>query len=130
MTQPVEPMQPEIGRDRERTRALSHMGKCYLALGGTRSLLGFPISVEKKAAVSPQGTEGWYQDFEGGTLHWTDKYGGIAILGEIAKVYSHFDGSGGKFGFPTASEEEVEGKPNLRTQQFEGGVICIMHEEK
>lgn len=102
--------------------------RCYNKLGTTRSALGFPTSVNHRV-TSSHGTEGWYQRFEGGTMYRVVKFGSLSIpvLEKMQAVYKILKGPKGKFGFPMAPEEVVEG---LRMQQFEGGVICIAHEEQ
>jgi uncharacterized protein with LGFP repeats len=98
----------------------------YDTNGQHQSALGFPVDKERQATPSPQKTEGWYQEFEGGNIHWTAKYGSVPVIGAIHDLYRSLGGSGGNFGFPTDPEESVEGQPNMRMQQFEGGALCIV----
>jgi tetratricopeptide (TPR) repeat protein len=100
------------------------LGLCYEQLGGTGSHLGFPISMEQKAGQSSQGTEGWFQCFEGGVICWSEKYGGIPVVGAISTSYNVLRRTEGEYGFPKAPEEPVAGYPDLVRQAFEGGVIC------
>ena len=100
---------------------------CYERLEGIKSPLGFPISAERDATESPQRTTGWYQPFEGGSIHWCEKYSGVAVTGRIFEVFMRFGGSGGKFGFPMSSQVSVKGHEDMCQQEFEGGVICVVH---
>ncbi len=102
------------------------IGICYERLRGTNSALGFPTSPELDAAPSPQGTKGRYQTFEGGSIHWCEKYNAVPITGRILDIYNKAGGSGGSFGFPVAAAEETTptkaGRVG-RQQRFEGGII-------
>jgi len=108
---------------------LGGIGRCFEQLGGTDSELGFPTSVEMKAANSPQGTTGWYQYFEGGVIFWSDNYDSVPVTGSILVPYNEFGGTKGRFGFPMSSQTSVEGYPGMYQQEFEGGVICTMQAE-
>lgn len=103
------------------------IGMCYERLGGTKSALGFPTSSELDATPSPQGTTGRYQVFEGGIIHWCEKYNAVPITGQILDIYNQHAGSGGEFGFPIAAEESASAKDGRvgRQQRFEGGIIYI-----
>ncbi len=97
---------------------------CHEQLGGTGGPLGFPISMEREAGRSPQGTDGWFQCFEGGIICWSEQYGGVPVLGAISTPYDALRGTEGQFGFPKAPEEPVPDHPDLVMQEFEGGMIC------
>jgi len=100
---------------------------CYESLGNTGGVLGFPISSETEAAKSPQGTRGWYQRFEGGIIFWCKNYGGMPVVGSFLALYDEFGGTEGRFGFPKSPEKSAEKNPKMLLQEFEGGVICILH---
>jgi len=97
---------------------------CHEQLGGTGGPLGFPISMEREAGRSPQGTEGWFQCFEGGIICWSEQYGGIPVVGAISTSYNALHNTEGQYGFPKAPEEPVPDHPDFVTQEFEGGMIC------
>jgi len=104
------------------------IGEYYENLGGTGSTLGFPTSSEKETdALSPQGTKGWYQHFEGGDIYWCEKFGGVSITGPIVETYRKLGSWKSRFGFPMLPQTAVEGHTNLFQQEFEGGVICIIY---
>jgi serine protease len=103
------------------------IGICYERLGNTSSVLGFPTSLETEAGKSPQGTTGWYQRFEGGIIFWCENYGGVPVVGSILALYDEFDGTEGRFGFPKSPEKSAEEHPHMLLQEFEGGVICVLH---
>lgn len=106
---------------------LDGIGACYERVGGTNAVLGFPTSSEQDATPSPQGTVGRYQTFEGGSIHWCEKYHSVPITGRILDIYNQAGGSGGAFGFPIAAEETTPAKDGRvgRQQRFEGGIIYI-----
>lgn len=101
------------------------IARCYERSGEAAGFLGFPTSSEK----SDEGPC-WYQSFEHGDIYWRDdgKYDGIVVQGSILQTYKHFGGLKGKFGFPKSPEAPIEGQPELRMQEFEGGVICVVKE--
>jgi uncharacterized protein with LGFP repeats len=88
--------------------------------------MGFPTSDEVSAAPSPQGTRGYYQNFEGGIICWYEEYNAYAVYDAIADEYLRLSCTGGPLGFPIS--EEI-GSPYLqegstkRIQNFEGGYI-------
>lgn len=65
-----------------------------------RAVLGSSMKSLAHARPSRQGTEGYYQRFEGGTIHWTAVSGAVITTGEIAEYHRSKKGSGGKLGFP------------------------------
>lgn len=80
------------------------IGQYFEGLGGTTSRLGFPVSASAAATKSNRGTEGWCQEFEGGTVHWSEPTGSKTVSGQIRDYYNGVGGSGSWLGFP-ASEE-------------------------
>ena len=104
------------------------IGVCYERLGNTRSSLGFPISIETEAGGAPQGTTGWYQRFEGGIIFWCENYEGVPVVGSILALYDEFGGTEGRFGFPKSPEKSSEEHPQMLLQEFEGGLVCVLHE--
>jgi hypothetical protein len=89
----------------------------------TKNLLGLPTSGYYTATTSPQGTTGIYQTYANGTIHWTPKYGAVALWYDLQREYQQYsspNGSGGWLGFPTKREYAWNG--GMRTD-FEGGYI-------
>ncbi len=54
----------------------------------------------ERASVSPQGTEGYYQSFENGHIHWSVRGGAQVTRGSRARYHTDLGGSGGPLGFP------------------------------
>ncbi|MFG3816745.1 S8 family serine peptidase [Limnothrix redekei] len=85
-----------------------------------KSLVGESTGPIAIAGTSPQGTTGAWQTYQNGSIHWTEKYGAVALWLGLNDVYGQNGGSSGWLGFPTRREYEWEfGK---RTD-FEGGFI-------
>ncbi|MGC1248692.1 MAG: peptidoglycan DD-metalloendopeptidase family protein, partial [Spirulinaceae cyanobacterium] len=88
--------------------------------------MGLPTGNSGLALTSPYGTEGWWQPFEEGTLHWTkpdnDSY---ALWQEYQTEYEAQGGSGGFLGFPTYEPNSLgrmQGR-NWEIGHFEGGFM-------
>jgi tRNA A-37 threonylcarbamoyl transferase component Bud32 len=101
------------------------IGACYERRGGAsaRNPLGFPTSPPIPAAASERGTGGWYQRFEGGSIHCANGGGAIPILGEMDTLYRKLIGSRGPLGFPLAPEMPAHPSPTGTkglVQRFEG----------
>ncbi|MGI8554422.1 MAG: LGFP repeat-containing protein [Dehalococcoidia bacterium] len=96
------------------------IAECYERLHGIGSPLGFPTTDEQQAARSPQGTEGYYQQFENGAICRSEKYGAQALIGPLAKRYLDLGGTRSELGFPIG---DANGPTPARdsSQQFEGG---------
>lgn len=86
----------------------------------TQGLLGSPTGPIAGASNSPQGTSGLWQSYSTGTIHWTAKYGAVAVWHDLQREYNDVGGSSGWLGFPTRREYEWNG--GKRTD-FEGGYI-------
>jgi uncharacterized protein with LGFP repeats len=102
------------------------IGQRYETNEGTGGPLGFPTSDELEAAVSTQGTTGYYQTFEGGAICWCEKYDAHSVYGGIHAEYARLGGTYSLLGFPTSEEEEAAPSPSGtlgRVQCFEGGTI-------
>jgi hypothetical protein len=85
--------------------------------------LGTSVGTLTRAAPSPQGTQGYYQSFRNGQIHWTALSGVQVTIGPISAYYITNGGSGGRLGFPLTSEIPAAtsqyGTPG-RLQRFEG----------
>jgi hypothetical protein len=86
----------------------------------TAGMLGSSLGSIAVAGKSPDGTTGYFQRFNTGSIHWSAKHGAVAVWHDIQRVYEQNGGTGGKLGFPTKQEHDWEG--GKRTD-FEGGYI-------
>ncbi|NJM61512.1 MAG: S8 family serine peptidase [Oscillatoriales cyanobacterium RU_3_3] len=90
----------------------------------TKGLLGNPKNdTYFDPTPSPAGTTGKGKDYEFGSIHWSEKYGAVALWGDLQREYEEYDspnGSGGWLGFPTRREYDWNGG---RRTDFEGGYI-------
>jgi hypothetical protein len=86
----------------------------------TRGLVGNPTSGYNNATTSQFGTTGKVRDYEYGTIHWTARYGAVALWRDLQREYHDLGGSGSWLGFPTKREYDWNG--GKRTD-FEGGYI-------
>jgi GH25 family lysozyme M1 (1,4-beta-N-acetylmuramidase) len=75
----------------------------YIALGGTRSPLGKPVSDERNATVGRQTL------FQKGRIYWTRLTGAHSVRGGILAHYLAMGGSGSSLGPPTRDEYAVRG---------------------
>ncbi len=83
------------------------ISELYEANGGTGAWLGFPRSAEISAGPSKRddgnGTTGVYQKFEGGSIHYSQKTGAIAVPAPIdGHLRSQHRGVAGSLGFPVS----------------------------
>lgn len=103
---------------------LGHIGEYFERQGGTNGPLGFSVTSSAQAAKSHRGTEGWYQVFEGGHVHWSEATGVVAtVSGKIRDYYNSLGGSGSWLGFPMSEEAPATTSTYGTTgtfQRFEG----------
>ncbi|MET7419889.1 hypothetical protein [Dactylosporangium sp. NPDC005555] len=115
-------------------------------LGGAQGVLGFPVGGRKVAAISPFGTAGEFQRFEGGsdypadivsqwtavegiggcTVYVSEPHGVHAVGAAIGALYERMDGTGSWLGFPTSGEIDGRTGPDEDWRcyaTFEGGAI-------
>lgn len=78
--------------------------------------LGYPKTDE---LVTPDGV-GRYNEFQNGSIYWTEKTGAHPIYGEIYAKWASLDYEKGKLGYPTSTEYGV---PGGRQSDFEHGWI-------
>ncbi len=105
--------------------------------------LGFPLTPELPAELSPQGTKGVFQRFEGrwnypedidtnpvercgASLYHSEQHGAHPTWGGIGICYERQGGTSGTLGFPISSE--LNAGPSQRDttgkyQRFEGGSV-------
>ena len=80
-------------------------------VGGATGFLGYPLTDEQEADISPNGTTGIVTEFEGGRIPWhrddpDDPFANQAFEthGDIDDRYVLEGGSGGLLGFPISDE--------------------------
>jgi uncharacterized protein with LGFP repeats len=90
----------------------------WLALGGTKGFLGYPITDE---TGTPDGL-GRYNHFQGGSIYWTDSTGANEVHGAILGKWSSLGWETGLLGYPITDET---GTPDGlgRYNHFHGGSI-------
>jgi hypothetical protein len=82
--------------------------------------LGLPISDERNATTSPQGSTGRVSDFEGGHIHWrTGAAQAYESHGAIDARYVQMGGSGSWLGFPIS--DEYIAPTGFARSDFQGG---------
>ncbi|MBE9097258.1 glycoside hydrolase family protein [Tychonema sp. LEGE 07203] len=87
----------------------------------TRNLLGNPTGSYWQAGSSPNGTQGYGQNYDNGTIYWTAQSGAIALWHGFANTYNENGGYSGWLGFPTKGKEtDSSGGQRI---DFEGGYI-------
>ena len=99
------------------------IGAHFESLGGSGGVLGFPLSDEVTVRSGP-GSDGRYQDFEGGQVLCVDAGPAIEVTGEVHALYQAVGGPEGRFGFPTAPAAPLPDLPDASVQQFEGGALA------
>jgi len=67
---------------------------------GLRDPLGKNVGLLALASPSRRNTQGYYQSFQKGQIHWSAKGGAQAMTGPIAECHIGREGSGGWLGFP------------------------------
>jgi uncharacterized protein with LGFP repeats len=88
----------------------------YLAMRGTLSPLGFPVSDEMPAAP-----DGAWSRFEHGILVWGPRTGARSVLGGIAVKYLAMRGTLSPLGFPVS--DEMRAAPDGAWSRFEHGIV-------
>ena len=92
------------------------VGRKWKALGWERSQLRLPRTDEK--CTLTRG--GCYQQFQGGSIHWTAKTGAHETRGAIQRAWGTQKWENGRLGYPTT--DEFKSGSTIR-QNFEGGYI-------
>jgi murein DD-endopeptidase MepM/ murein hydrolase activator NlpD len=93
----------------------------------TRNLLGNPTGSYWQAGSSPNGTQGYGQNYDNGTIYWTAQSGAIALWYAFKDTYNQTGGSNGWLGFPTKGKEtDSSGGQRI---DFEGGYIYWTEKE-
>ncbi len=100
---------------RRRTIKVGPFLNAYLATGEVRGRLGYPVS----GVSTPR--RGYSARFEGGSLFWSPKSGGQALVtSKILTRYRHLEGPSGKLGYP---ETQVRRTPDGSVARFRFGTI-------
>lgn len=73
----------------------------WLALGGVKSSLGYPITGEKPTSAPSQGR---YSEFQNGAIYWSKPTGAHEVRKEILGLWKKQGGENGLLGFPTSDE--------------------------
>ena len=82
------------------------IGGAYEEYGGTSGDLGFPTGDEHQV-VSPLGTTGYLQRFEGGWISWSETTGSLRCWGAIGDCFDQHGGVETRLGFPVTSDREA-----------------------
>jgi hypothetical protein len=89
----------------------------------SRRILGESVGPLAHASPSGRGTQGYYQSFENGQIHWCSDVGPLVTCGAIAEAYIAVGGSGGRLGFPLTQDVPATRSPqgtDGSLQRFEG----------
>jgi hypothetical protein len=89
----------------------------YLAIGGEKSVLGYPITDER---TTPDGI-GRYVHFQDGSIYWTYATGAQVVRGEIRNKWAALGWERGWLGYPTS--DEIGFTEDGRISQFQNGNI-------
>ena len=93
----------------------------YHQLGGENARIGLPISDQYDFNVEGH-LLGHANDFEGGTIFWSENGGARALQGDFLHAYVvQFDGPTGTLGFPTSGVMRSPG--GRRYVNFQSGII-------
>lgn len=98
----------------------------YLNDGTAQQALSLPTSDEQTAGRSPYGTDGTYQHFRGGSLHFCHPFGTRYVIGDISRRFEELGGTNGGLGFPKIHTSPAGNSPygtGGSYQVFEGGVM-------
>jgi len=91
----------------------------YRALGGARSVLGYPLSDESDTSDK---TGRWNQ-FEQGVIFWKSGPGAHEVHGDILAKWKSLNMQAGKLGYPVTNEIPVPNPAGGRQNKFEHGTI-------
>jgi uncharacterized protein with LGFP repeats len=99
----------------------------YQALGGASGFLGNAVTTEQ---VTPYNN-GFYQQFQGGTIYWSPWTGAHVVYGAIGAEYTasanwtDYNNTvvQADLGLPTSDEMDVPGVTGARMNTFSGGAI-------
>ncbi len=85
--------------------------------------LGERIGRLRRARPSSRKTEGYYQRYRHGVVHWSERVGALVTTGAAREYYAAVKGSGGLLGFPLGYEMTATSqffKTKGTWQRFEG----------
>ncbi len=89
----------------------------WLAIGGERSLFGYPTSAEMRGLKN----SGSYQQFQIGRIYWSAATGAHPVAGGIGDYWRQKGAEKSTLGYPI-SGEQVDGQGRVY-QQFENGIV-------
>ena len=93
--------------------------KKWCDLGMDSSELGLPVGDETSSSSNGSGSA---QDFQNGSLHWTNEYGFVSVRsGAIRSEYVRRGWQAGPLGWPVAEAEALPGGGSQ--QRFQNGTI-------
>ena len=85
------------------------------------SELGLPVGDETSSSSNGSGSA---QDFQNGSLHWTNEYGFVSVRsGAIRSEYVRRGWQAGPLGWPVAEDEALPGGGSQ--QRFQNGVLRV-----
>ena len=95
-------------------RVQGDIGELWYRMGGTNSLLGYPVSDELAL------TGGALSRFQGGFIYWSPTTGAHWVTGDILREYGDLTWERGVLGYPTSDEIKLIGGALSR---FQGGFV-------
>ncbi|PVZ93992.1 hypothetical protein DDQ50_09540 [Amnibacterium flavum] len=93
-------------------------GAAYSRVGAQTGVLGWPISAQ---SCGLRGN-GCYQDFAGGSVHWSPTTGAHATSGAVRTLWGTTGWESGPLAYPKADAVTSGG---VTTQEFQGGQIRV-----
>ncbi|WP_198171064.1 LGFP repeat-containing protein [Actinoplanes awajinensis] len=96
----------------------------YVRVGSDKGKLGCPLGIEQRAAGG-----GRMQQFDGGSIYWSQATGAHAVSGRILDLWQGSRGEAGCIGYPTDDESAT---PDRRGhyQHFQHGTIWRWNDGK
>lgn len=96
------------------------IGERFDQMGYEHGPLGYPT----RAEFCGLKDGGCFQDFQGGSIHWSPATGAWTTWGAIREFWASTGWENGRFGYPTGPEQcATPGGVFTCTQQFAGGTI-------
>ncbi|WP_436529024.1 LGFP repeat-containing protein [Actinoplanes sp. HUAS TT8] len=92
----------------------------YESLGTDRGRLGCPLGIEQRAHGG-----GRMQQFDGGSIYWSQETGAHVVAGRILDVWQGNEGEAGCIGYPVDEESDAPAHGG-RQQHFQHGVIWYL----
>ncbi|WIM94288.1 hypothetical protein ACTOB_006304 [Actinoplanes oblitus] len=96
----------------------------YVSFGADRGRLGCPLGIEQAAAGG-----GRMQQFDGGSIYWSQATGAHAVSGRILELWQGTRGETGCVGYPVDDESDTPDRRG-RYQHFQHGTIWYWNDGK